>query len=72
MDSLVITTIAASTAMAGVAVAGLIILLVARELVDTSDKPTFQLLNRNLLVFATPLLVAFTIIVIMTLAKIIR
>ncbi len=69
MDSLVITTIAASTAMAGVAIAGLMILLAARELIDTSEKTTFQLLNRHIIVFAIPLLVAFAIIVIMILAK---
>ena len=72
MVSTVIATIATSTAMSGVAVVGLIVILVARELVDTSKIPALQLLNRHLLVFAAPLLVAFPIIVIMTLVGVTR
>ncbi len=68
MDSLVITTIAVSAAMAGVTVAGLIIFLIVRELIDTSKHPTLQVLNRHLFVFSAPLLVVTAIIVIMTLS----
>ena len=64
MVSTVITT-AITASAGGIAVIGLIVLLVTRELADASEQPAIQLFSRHLAVFAMPLLVAFAFIVIM-------
>jgi hypothetical protein len=64
MISTAMTTALAPSA-AVVVVAGLIIFLAARVLVDASERPGLKLFGRDLSVYALPLLVAFVFIVVM-------
>ena len=59
----VVTTTIATASISAIAVIGLIILLVARELADTSESPTLRLFNRHLIVAMIPLFLVFIFIV---------
>lgn len=70
MISTVVTSTIPSIPVTVVAAVGLIILLAARELADASDREWLSsMLTRNLLVFATPLLISFIITVIVKVAR---
>ena len=66
MVSTVIYDTLASEIIIPIAVVGLIILLVARELATASESPTAQRLGQFIGVFTVPLLLVFAFVVIQT------
>ena len=73
MTSIVISTTIAWTSTAAVAMVGLIIFLIARELADARKESNTRmgLLSRHLAAFAVPLLIVFAFIVIMAVLEVI-
>ncbi|HXZ95404.1 MAG TPA: hypothetical protein VEG28_05820 [Dehalococcoidia bacterium] len=59
----------ASTSATAAAVVGLIIMLVARELLDASERPHLKLIASRLAVFAAPLLVFVLTVIIVEAVK---
>jgi len=68
LSTLVLNT-TASASLAIVTVIGLILLLVARELTYTSEKPPLKLFSSNITIFAIPLLIVFAFIAIIDVLK---
>lgn len=66
MISTLITTHPGTTELSLAATAGLIVLLVARELADTGEAESLKIFRQHLLVFAMPLLVVFAAIAVVT------
>ena len=73
MVSTVMSTTIAWASTGAVAVVGLIVFLVARELADASESPDIRLglLRRHLVAFAVPLLIVFAFIVVMEVLEVI-
>jgi uncharacterized membrane protein len=73
MVSTVITTTVVAASVAVAAVVGLVLLLVARELIGTSESPDTRLglLSRHLVAFAAPLLIVFAFIVVMAVLEVV-
>ena len=69
MISTYIATDPGTTALSLAATAGLIVLLVSRELADTGQSESFKVFRRHLLAFAVPFLVVFAAIVVLTCAS---
>lgn len=71
MVTTVITATIASASATAVAVVGLIILLVTRELADASERPILRLFSRHIAVYVPSLLIAFAFIVVMRVLQVI-
>jgi hypothetical protein len=66
MISTLVTADPGTTALSLAATAGLMVLLVARELADTGQAESLKVFRRHLLAFAMPLLVVFAAIAVLT------
>jgi len=69
MVSSIVSTTIVTASMTATAVIGLIILLVARELADSSESPLFRLLSRHTAILSIPLLIVFVFIAIVETIK---
>ncbi len=65
MITTVISSTIASTAITGGAVAGLIILLIIRELTEPSTTPVLSRFGQHLAIYTLPLIILFAFIIIM-------
>jgi hypothetical protein len=70
LNAIVVSAIAASSLAVGITIAGCVIVAVFTFLSNDGRRPVLALFSRNLMVFMIPLLIIFTYLVIIWVAKV--